>query len=60
MYVLHDLAKMTHDEKLQAAVRDRLRGRAYPARQPENRGNLVPRLSDLRVLRGRRAARAYL
>ena len=49
---------MTHDEKLRAAARDHLRGRAYAARRAGNRGNPVPRLADLRVLRGRRAARA--
>ena len=59
MYVLNDLAKMTRDEKLRAAARDHLRGRAYAAHRAGNRGNPAPRLAILRVLRGRRAARAY-
>ena len=59
MYLLNDLAKMTHDEKLRATARDHLRGRAYAADRAENRGNPAGRLADLRVLRGRRAARAY-
>ena len=59
MYVLKDLAKMTHDEKLRAAARDHLGGRAYAARRAVNRVNPVPRLADLRVVAGRRAARAY-
>ncbi len=59
MYVLNDLAKMTHDEKLRAAARDHLRGRVYGAGRAGNRGNPVSWLVDLRVLRGRRAARAY-
>jgi len=58
MYVFNDLAKMTHDEKLRAAARDHPRGRAHAARRAGNRGNPVLRLADLRVLRGRRAARA--
>jgi hypothetical protein len=59
MYVLSDLAKMTHDEKLRAAARNHLRGRAYAARRAGNRGNPAPRLAILRVPRGHRAARAY-
>lgn len=62
MYVLNDLAKMTHNEKLRSAARDHKRGRVYVARRAGNRGNPVSRLVDLRVLRvmrGRRAARAY-
>lgn len=62
MYLLNDLAKMTHEQKLRAAARDHLRGRAYAARRAGNRGNPARRLQDLRirrVLRERRAARAY-
>jgi len=59
MYVLNDLAKMTHDEKLRAAARDHLCGRAYAAHRAGNRGNPAPPLAILHVLRGRRAARAY-
>lgn len=55
MYVLNDLVKMTHDEKLRAAARDRLRGRAYAARRAGTRGNPVPRLAGLRGLRAARA-----
>jgi hypothetical protein len=62
MYLLTDLAKATHHEKLQAAARDQLRGRAYAARRAGNRGSSARRLADLvvlHILRGRRAARAY-
>jgi hypothetical protein len=48
MYVLNDLAKMTH-----------LRGRAYAAHRAGNRGNPARPLAILHLLRGRRAARAY-
>ncbi len=56
MYILNDLAKATHDDKLRAAARHHRRGRAYAARRAGNRGNPVPRLA---FLRGRRAAGAY-
>jgi hypothetical protein len=59
MYLLSDLAKLTHDEKLRAAARDHRRGRAYAADRAANRDNPAGRLADLRVLRERRAARAY-
>ena len=62
MYLLSDLAKMTHDEKLRTAARDHRCGRAYAARRAADQGSRVPRLADLRVLRvlrGRRVARAY-
>jgi hypothetical protein len=59
MYLLNDLAKMTHDEKLRAAARDPRRGRAYAAHRPANLGSPVRRLADLRILRGRRVVRAY-
>ncbi len=62
MYMLNDLAKITHDEKLRVAARDHLHGRAYAARRAGNKGNSAWRLEDLRVLRvlrGRRAAQAY-
>lgn len=59
MYLLSDLAKLAHDEKLRAAARDHRHGRAYAADRAGNRGNPAGRLADLRVLRGRRAARAY-
>ena len=59
MYVLSDLAKMTHDEKLRAAARNHRRGRAYAAHRAGNWGNPAPRLAILQVLRGHRAARAY-
>jgi hypothetical protein len=65
MHNLYDLAKITHDEKLRVAARDRLHDRAYAARRAGNRGNSACRLDDprdlrvLRVLPGRRAARAY-
>lgn len=58
MYVLSDLAKLTRDEKLRAAARDHRRGRAYAADRAADRGNSAGRLADLRVLLGRRAARA--
>jgi len=56
MYILNDLAKATHDDKLRAAARHHLRGRAYAARRAGNRGNPVPRLA---FLRARRAVGAY-
>jgi|HubBroStandDraft_5_1064220.scaffolds.fasta_scaffold107822_2 hypothetical protein len=59
MHNLYDLAKLTHDEKLRVAARDRLPGRAYAARRAGDRGNSACRPEDPRVLRGRRAARAY-
>jgi hypothetical protein len=62
MHNLYDLAKLTHDEKLRVAARDRLPGRAYAARRAGDRGSSACRPEDLRVprvLRGRRAARAY-
>ena len=62
MHNLHDLAKITHDEKLRVAARDHLHGRAYAARRAGNWGNSACRLKDLRILRalrGRRAAQAY-
>jgi hypothetical protein len=55
MYVRSDLAKATHDDKLRAAARHHLRGRAYAAHRAGNRGAPVPRLA---FLRGRRAAGA--
>jgi hypothetical protein len=58
MYVLNDLAKMTHEEKLRATARNHLRGRAYAAHRAGNRGNPAPLLAILRVPRGHRAARA--
>ena len=58
MYILNDLAKAAHDDKLRASAADHLGGRAYAARRAENRGHPVPRLAILRTLRGRRAARA--
>jgi hypothetical protein len=57
MYVLNDLAAMTHDEKLRAAARDHRRGRASAARRAGNRGNRAGWLPGLRVLAGLRAAR---
>ena len=51
MYIRSDLAKATHDDKLRAAARHHLRGRAYAARRAGNRGNPVPRLAFLRALR---------
>ena len=62
MYILNDLARAIQDEKLRAAARHQLHGRAYAARRAGNRGSSARRLADLRVLhalRGRRAARAY-
>ena len=65
MYILNELAKATHDEKLRAAARHQLHGRAYPAHRAGNKGDSACRLEDLRVLRvlrvlrGRRAAQAY-
>ena len=59
MYILNDLAKATHDDKLRAAARHHLRGRAYAAHRAGNRGNPVPRLTFLRALHARRAAGAY-
>jgi hypothetical protein len=59
MYIVNDLAKATHDDKLRAAARHHLRGPAYVAHRAGNRGNPVPRLAILRALRGRRAAGAY-
>jgi hypothetical protein len=56
MYILSDLAQVTHDDKLRAAAQHHLRGRAYAAHRAGNRGNPVPRLA---ILRGRRAAGAY-
>jgi len=59
MYMLNDLAEVTYDEKLRAAARDHLRGRAYAARRAGNRSPSARRLADLHVLLGRRAARTY-
>ena len=59
MYMLSDLARATHDDKLRAAARHHLGGRAYAARRAGNRGNPVPLLAFLRVLHARRAAGAY-
>jgi hypothetical protein len=62
MHNLYDLAKITHDQKLRTAARDHRNGRAYAAPRAGNRVNPARRLEDLRVLRvlrGRRAARAY-
>ena len=59
MYIRNDLAKATHDDKLRAAARHHLRGRAYAAQRAGNRGNPVPRLAFLRALHARRAAGAY-
>jgi len=62
MYMLNDLAKVTHDEKLRVTARDHLRGRAYAARRAGKRGSSARWLADLRVLRvprGRCAAQAY-
>jgi hypothetical protein len=60
MYSLHDLAKATRDEKLRAAARHQLDGRAsYAARRAGNRDGAARRLPGLPVLRGRRAAQAY-
>lgn len=56
---LGDLATITHDEKLRAPARDHLHGKPCAARRSGNRGTSARRLADLRVLRGRRAARAY-
>ena len=56
MYILNDLAKATHDDKLRAAARHHLRGRAHASHRAGNRGNPVPRLA---ILRGRRVAGAY-
>jgi hypothetical protein len=61
MYILTSLAQATQDEKLRAVARDQLPGRAYAARRAGNRGSSARLLEDLRilrVLRGRRAARA--
>ncbi len=58
MYILNDLAKAAHDDKLRAAAAGHLRGRADAAHRAGNRGNPVPRLVILRTRRGRRAARA--
>jgi len=59
MYIPSDLATATHDDKLRAAARHHLRGRAYAAHRAGNRGNPVPRLAFLRARRARRAAGAY-
>jgi hypothetical protein len=56
VYILNDLAKATHDDKLRVAARHHLRGRAYAAHRAGNRRTLVPGLA---FLRARRAAGAY-
>jgi hypothetical protein len=59
MHNLGDLATITHNEKLRAAARDHLHGTPCAAPRTGNWNTLARRLADLRVLRGRRAVRAY-
>jgi hypothetical protein len=62
MYNISALARATYDEKLRAAARGHLTRPAYAPPRAGGRGVSARRLADLRiprVLRGRRAARAY-